>query len=150
MRLKDVANHLGDEDFGNVEVEAVGMGSGGTRQSDMEEDQLNSRYLEKEKMNEMTSGGERRNKKNAISLEDIFRCKKMPQKVAAKHLRVSLSTLKRTCRGHGIPSWPLCGEHKQSRPNKSPAVVDKVPIPQLISDTLLPSNQSQLLLARKV
>ncbi|XP_058200607.1 uncharacterized protein LOC131315519 [Rhododendron vialii] len=141
MRLKDVANHLGDEDFGNVEAGAVGMESRGTRQSDMEEVQLNSRYLEKEKMKEMTPGGERRNKKNAISLEDIFWCMKMPQKVAAKHLKVSLSTLKRACRGHGIPSWPPCGEHNQSHPNESPAVVDKEQIPQLNSDTLLPSNQ---------
>ncbi|XP_058200630.1 uncharacterized protein LOC131315537 [Rhododendron vialii] len=133
MLLKDLTNHL--------EAEAVGMGSGRTRQSDMEDDQLNSRYLEKEKMKEMTRGGERRNKKNAICLEDILRCKEMPQKVAAKHLKVSLSTLKRACRGHGIPSWPPCGEHKQSRPNESLAVVDKEPIPQLNSDMLLPSNK---------
>ncbi|XP_058200605.1 uncharacterized protein LOC131315517 isoform X3 [Rhododendron vialii] len=141
MHLKDAAKHLEDEDFGNIEAEAVGMGSGGTRQSDMEDDQLNSRYLEKEKMKEMTLGGERRNKKNAISLEDIFQCKEMPQKVVANHLKVGLSTLKRACRGHGIPSWPPCGEHNQSRPNESLAVVDKEPIPQLNSDTLLPSNQ---------
>ncbi|XP_058200635.1 uncharacterized protein LOC131315540 isoform X2 [Rhododendron vialii] len=83
----------------------------------------------------------RRNKKNAISLEDILRCKEMPQKVVAKHLKVSLSTLKRACRAHGIPSWPPCGKHNQSCPNESPAVVDKEQIPQLNSDTLLPSNQ---------
>ncbi|KAI8566479.1 hypothetical protein RHMOL_Rhmol02G0044500 [Rhododendron molle] len=132
MSLKDAANHL--------EAEAVGKWSGGTGQTDIEEVQLNSRYLGKEKKKEMTRGGERRNKKNAISLEDILRCKEMPQKVAAEHLKVSLSTLKRACRGHGIPIWPPCGEHNQSHPNESP-VVDKEQIPQLKSDTLLPSNQ---------
>ncbi|XP_058200638.1 uncharacterized protein LOC131315543 [Rhododendron vialii] len=89
----------------------------------------------------MTPGGKRRNKKDAISLEDILRYKEMPQKVAANLLNVGLSTLKRACRGHGIPSWPPCGEHNQSCPNESPAVVDKEPIPQPNSDTLLPSNQ---------
>ncbi|XP_058200637.1 uncharacterized protein LOC131315542 [Rhododendron vialii] len=117
------------------------MGRGGTGQTDIEEVQLNSKYLGKEKRKEMTPGRERRNKKDAISLEDILRYKEMPQKVAAKHLNVSRSTLKRACRGHGIPSWPPCGEHNQSRPNESPAVVDKVQIPKLNSVTLLPSNQ---------
>ncbi|KAI8566444.1 hypothetical protein RHMOL_Rhmol02G0040900 [Rhododendron molle] len=40
--------------------------------------------------------------------------------------------------------WPPRKEHElisQSRPNESPAVVDQEQIPQLNSDTLLPSNQ---------
>ncbi|KAI8566446.1 hypothetical protein RHMOL_Rhmol02G0041100 [Rhododendron molle] len=138
-----------DEDFGNFEVEAVGIGSGGIGKSEMEEGQLNSRYLGKEKRKQMTPRGERRKKKTvgvriAISLEEILQTKEMPLTDAAKHLKVGISTLKRACREYDIPRWPPRGEHKlisQSRPNESSAVVDKEPIPQLNSDTLLPSNQ---------
>ncbi|KAI8566471.1 hypothetical protein RHMOL_Rhmol02G0043700 [Rhododendron molle] len=133
-----------DEDFG---TEAVGTGSERTRKCVMvDQVRLNSGCLGKRKTKEKNPGGERRNKeisgvRIAISLKEILQTKEMPLKDAAKHLKVGLSTLKRACRGHGIPSWPPGGEHIQSRPNKSPAVVDKEPIPQLNSDPLLPSNQ---------
>ncbi|XP_058200613.1 uncharacterized protein LOC131315522 isoform X2 [Rhododendron vialii] len=82
-----------DEDFCNVESEAVGIGSGGgTGQSEMEEGQLNSRYLGKEKKKEMTQRGERRKKETGgvrivISLEEILQTKEMPLKDAAKHIK---------------------------------------------------------------
>ncbi|KAI8566478.1 hypothetical protein RHMOL_Rhmol02G0044400 [Rhododendron molle] len=110
---------------------------------------LNSGCLGKRKTKGKNPGGERRNKETsgvriAISLEEILQTKEMPLKDAAKHLKVGISTLKRACREYDIPRWPPRGEHKlisQSHPNESHAVVDREPIPQLNSDTLLPSNQ---------
>ncbi|XP_058200609.1 uncharacterized protein LOC131315521 isoform X2 [Rhododendron vialii] len=145
-----------DEDFCNFEAEAVGIGSGGIGQSEMEEGQPNSRYLGKEKRKEMTPRGERRNKENsgvriAMSLEEILQTKEMPLKDAAKHLKVSRSTFKRACREYGIERWPPRKERKlisQSHPNES--VVDQERIPQSNSDTLLPSAQVSATIATNI
>ncbi|KAI8566476.1 hypothetical protein RHMOL_Rhmol02G0044200 [Rhododendron molle] len=104
-------------------------------------------FEKKRKVN--TLGGERGNNKTtgvriAITMEDILKVKGMPLNDVAEHLEVSRSTLKRACREYGIKRWPPCKEHElinQMRPNKSPAIVDQEQIPQLNSDTVLPSNQ---------
>ncbi|KAI8566452.1 hypothetical protein RHMOL_Rhmol02G0041800 [Rhododendron molle] len=147
-----------DEDFGNG-VEAVGMGSERTEESETEEEfntvsrstngQLNSRNLGKRKREKMTPRGARRNKKTngvriAIPLEDILQIEEMPLKDAAKHLKVSISELRSSYREYGIPKWPPRNEHKlikQSLPNETPSVVDQEGFPQLTSHNG-PSNQA--------
>ncbi|KAI8566470.1 hypothetical protein RHMOL_Rhmol02G0043600 [Rhododendron molle] len=64
--------------------------------------------------------------------------------IRAVGFEVSRSTFKRVCREYNIYRWPPRKEHElidQSCPNESPAVFDQEQIPQLNSNTLLPSNQ---------
>ncbi|XP_058187586.1 protein NLP7-like [Rhododendron vialii] len=139
-----------DAGFGNNEAEAIGVGVEETWEAIMEEAQLNSGCLGKKgKRKVNTPRGESGNNKIngvriAIPKEDILQTKGIRLIDAAKHLKVSKSTLKRICRGYDIYRWPPRKEQElisQSRPNKFPAVVDQEQIPQLNPDTLLPSNQ---------
>ncbi|XP_058200606.1 uncharacterized protein LOC131315518 [Rhododendron vialii] len=138
-----------DAGLGNDEDEAIGTGVEGTGDGVIVEAQLNSGCLGKGKFKEKSPGGKRGNKgttgvRIAIAKEDILQTKRMRLKDAAKHLQVSRSTFKRVCREYNIYRWPPRKEHEligQSRPNESPTVVDQEQIPQLNSDTLLPSNQ---------
>ncbi|XP_058203725.1 protein NLP4-like [Rhododendron vialii] len=41
-----------------------------------------------------------------VSLDDILKYSKKSRNDAAKKLQVSISTLKRVCRGYGIQRWP--------------------------------------------
>lgn len=54
-----------DEHFSNHEVEAIRMGSEGIGEGEMEDGQMDSRYLGKGKRNGKSPGGERGNKKDA-------------------------------------------------------------------------------------
>ncbi|XP_058188436.1 uncharacterized protein LOC131306237 [Rhododendron vialii] len=111
--------------------------------------QFNSECSKTRKTREKNPGGETSNKKAKgvrieIPSDDILQRKGMCIKNAANDLKVSKSTLKRICREYGIKRWPPRKEQElisQSRPNKSPAVVDQEQIPQLNPDTLLPPNQ---------
>ncbi|XP_058200614.1 uncharacterized protein LOC131315524 isoform X1 [Rhododendron vialii] len=147
-----------DEDFGlvccnatgNDEIEAVGTRSEGTEECVMaDQARLSSLCLGKRKTKKKNPGGEKRNKKTngvrlAIPLENILQTKGMRRKDAAKHLNVSMTKLKSSCREYGIQRWPPHNEHKlirQSLPNATPAVVDQEGIPHLTSD-IVPSNQA--------
>ncbi|KAI8566482.1 hypothetical protein RHMOL_Rhmol02G0044800 [Rhododendron molle] len=146
------------EDFGlvccngtrNDEIESVGTSSEGTGECAMaDKARLNSVCLGKRKTKEKNPGGEKRNKKTngvrvAIPLEKILQTKGMRRKDAAKHLKVSITKLKSSCREYGIQRWPPRNEHmliKQSLPNATPVVVDQEGIPHLTSDTVS-SNQA--------
>ncbi|XP_058200604.1 uncharacterized protein LOC131315517 isoform X2 [Rhododendron vialii] len=135
---------------GNDEIEAVGTGSEGTGECVLaDQARLNSVCLEKRKTKEKNPRGEKRNQKTngvriAIPLENILQTKGMRCKDAAKHLKVSITKLKSSCREYGIQRWPPHNEHKlirQSLPNATPAVVDQEGIPHLTSD-IVPSNQA--------
>ncbi|KAI8566480.1 hypothetical protein RHMOL_Rhmol02G0044600 [Rhododendron molle] len=135
---------------GNDEIEAVGTGCEVTGECvKADQARLNSVCLGKKKTKEKNPGGEKKNKKTngvriAISLENILQTKGMRRKDAAKHLKVSITKLKSSCREYGIQRWPPRNEHKlirQSLPNATPAVVDQEGIPHLTSDTV-PSNQA--------
>ncbi|XP_058200631.1 protein NLP3-like [Rhododendron vialii] len=134
------------------EVEAVGNIVSERTGDDCEmADQLNSECLGKKKTKEKNPVGERRNKKTngvkiaiPLALEDILQTKGMHSKDAAKHLKVSITKLKSSCREYGIHRWPPRNEHKfirQSLPNETPVVVSQKGIPQLSSYTV-PSTQA--------
>ncbi|XP_058216412.1 protein NLP7-like [Rhododendron vialii] len=74
-----------------------------------------------------------------VSLEDIFKCSKMSRNNAARKLEVSISTLKRVCRGYGIHRWPPRNIKKVHSFRPLP-VENQGQTPQLSSD--LPSNQA--------
>ncbi|KAI8567384.1 hypothetical protein RHMOL_Rhmol02G0117800 [Rhododendron molle] len=137
------------EDFGNDEVEAVGMGGEQTGEGEMGDVQLNSVCLEKEKRKVKTPRGDERGNKEktgvriGIPLEDILQTKGMSLQDAAINLNVSRSTLKRVCRTYDISRWPprMKNEHvSQSCPKESPTVVDQEGIQRLNCD-ILPSYQ---------
>ena len=46
-------------------------------------------------------------KERSLSLADIVQYFHLPLEEAAKQLRVCVATLKRSCRDHGIRSWPF-------------------------------------------
>ncbi|KAI8566454.1 hypothetical protein RHMOL_Rhmol02G0042000 [Rhododendron molle] len=74
-----------DDNFGNYEVEAVGMGVEGTREGEMEEGQLNSRCLGKGKSKVGTPRGDR--VKIPIPLEDILQAGGLHLNDAAKKFK---------------------------------------------------------------
>ncbi|XP_028071856.1 protein NLP7-like [Camellia sinensis] len=84
----------------------------------------------------------KRGVKIEIPLDDILQNSKKSIQAAADNLKVSRSTLKRVCRGYGVPSWPPCKKNMVGsfQPSESSPGVDHQQIPQLSFD--LPFNQA--------
>ncbi|KAI8569814.1 hypothetical protein RHMOL_Rhmol02G0305800 [Rhododendron molle] len=74
-----------------------------------------------------------------VPLEDILKCSKMSRNNAAGKLEVSISTLKRVCRGYGIHRWPPRNIKKVHSFWPLP-IENQGQTPQLNYD--LPSNQA--------
>ncbi|XP_058203694.1 protein NLP7-like isoform X5 [Rhododendron vialii] len=79
-----------------------------------------------------------------VSWEDILECakNKMSRKGAAEKLQVSISTLKRVCRGYGLDRWPPRNQNIKKFPSfrSSPVENEGQTRQHLNSD--LPSNQA--------
>ncbi|KAI8566483.1 hypothetical protein RHMOL_Rhmol02G0044900 [Rhododendron molle] len=130
--------------LGYDEVEEVGTRSEGRGEGEMEGGHLNSAgCFKKGKRKVRSPRGERGNKKRTgarieISLDDILPVEQMRLQEAARHLKVSASTLKRVCREHGIHRWPpRMGKDciNQSGPSESLLTVDQEGIAQQRPDT---------------
>ncbi|XP_058200621.1 uncharacterized protein LOC131315529 isoform X2 [Rhododendron vialii] len=148
--LKKGKNTLGYDEVEEVETRSEGRGEG-----EMEEGHLNSAWsLKKGKRKVRSPRGERGNKKTTgarieISLDDILQVEKMRLQEAARHLKVSASTLKRVCREHGICRWPprMGKNHiNQSGPSESLLAVDQEGIAQQRPDTPRSSNTNSVII----
>ncbi|KAI8569861.1 hypothetical protein RHMOL_Rhmol02G0310000 [Rhododendron molle] len=80
-----------------------------------------------------------------VSLDDILKYSKKSRNDAAKKLQVSVSTLKRVCRGYGIQRWPPRNIKKFRSFRPSP-VENKGQTEQCLNSNL-PSNQASVSVA---